>query len=166
MGPDLWRFTRPALASRHLGSIRTRLDYVRGFFPELAGLTIRVGLVRSRHALGKCSMDPEDPAIWVRPRLIDTFTVTHELTHLLQARGEIPGGERACDIYALARSPLLIDSAPSYLKVPKKMRNTETLPGEWSELLHGIARQAVRERESGKRQYIRYFESELKAARL
>ena len=166
MGPEPWRFTRPALASRHLGSIRARLDHVRGFFPELRGLTVRVGLVKSRYALGKCSMDPEDPAIWVRPRLIDTFTVTHELTHLLQARGDVPAGERACDLYALARSPLLIDSAPSYLKVPKNIRDAETLPEEWSELLYRIARSAVQERELGMRQYIRFFEKEIKAAKV
>ena len=48
----------------------------------------------------------------------------------------------------------------------QELRDAEKISGEWSELLHRIARQAVRERESGRRQYIRYFESELEATRL
>lgn len=153
-----WRYSGPVGRSRHFGRIRERLDFVRGFFPELAGICIRVGLARSRKVLGSCSLDPDDPAIWVRPRLVDVFTVTHELTHLLQAQGRIPGGERACDLFALSRSPLLIDSAPTYLKVPDGIRHAGTLDTATRMLLHDIAARSLNRREAGHRNYLRYFE--------
>jgi hypothetical protein len=62
--------------------------------------------------LGWGSLDPEHPGVWVRPRQLQLFTIAHEFTHLLQARSLVPRGERQCDLWALARSPLLIDSAP------------------------------------------------------
>jgi hypothetical protein len=153
-----WRYSGPVRRSRHFGRIRDRLEFVRGFFPELEGICIRVGLARSRGILGSCSLDPDDPAIWVRPRLADAFTMTHELTHLLQARSLIPGGERACDLYALSRSPLLIDSGPTYLKVPEEIRHASSLDTPTRMLLHDVAVRALRRRETGHRHYLRYFE--------
>lgn len=153
-----WRFSAPVRRSRHFGRIRERLEFVRRFFPELEGTCVRVGLARSRNILGSCSLDPDDPAIWVRPRLVDTFTVAHELTHLLQARQLIPGGERACDLYALSRSPLLIDSGPTYLKVPEEIRHAKQLDTDTRMLLHQIAVRALSRRETGHRNYLRYFE--------
>lgn len=153
-----WRYSGPVSRSRHFGRIRERLEFVRGFFPELEGICVRVGLARSRKVLGSCSLDPDDPAIWVRPRLVDAFTVTHELTHLLQARGRIPGGERACDLFALGRSPLLIDSAPTYLKVPDGIRHARRLDTPTRMLLYEVATRSLRGREAGHRNYLRYFE--------
>jgi len=92
LGPSQprWRFSRLVMASRHATRIRERLEFVRGFFPELDGITVRVGLARKPGVLGWGSLDPEHPGIWVRPRRIDSFTVAHEFTHLLQARGLAP----------------------------------------------------------------------------
>src|SRR5262245_37189715 len=103
-----WEFSRLAARSPHLRRIRTRLDFVRRHFPELQSVCIRVGLAKKRGVLGWGSLDPHHPAIWVRPRRLDYFTIAHELTHLLQARGQVPRGERACDLHALARSPELV----------------------------------------------------------
>jgi hypothetical protein len=153
-----WRYSGPVRRSRHFGRIRERLEFVRGFFPELEGVCVRVGLARSRNVLGSCSLDPDDPAIWVRPKLVDAFTITHELTHLLQARGLMPGGERACDLHALSRSPLLIDSGPTYLKVPEGIRHARALDTPTRVLLHDVAVRALRRREAGHRNYLRYFE--------
>jgi hypothetical protein len=153
-----WRYSRPVRQSRHFGRIRERLEFVRSFFPELDGICVRVGLARSRQVLGSCSLDPEDPAVWVRPRLVDAFTVAHEFTHLLQARGQVPGGERACDLFALGRSPLLIDSAPTYLEVPDELREAPALDTGTRMMLHEIAAQALARRRAGHRYYLRYFE--------
>src|SRR6266850_2879342 len=81
-----WTFSRLVLRSPHLARIRERLEFVRGFFPELEGVTVRVGLVRKPGILGWGSLDPDQPGIWIRPRRLDHFTIAHELTHLLQAR--------------------------------------------------------------------------------
>ncbi len=164
-GPERppWRFSRLVLASPSFARIRERLEFVRGFFPEIAALSIRVGLVKKRGVLGWGSLDPKDPGVWVRPRRADRFTVAHEFTHLLQARGLVPLGERACDLFALARSPLLVDQPPGYLKVPLGMRRLRQLDPAQGKLLHEIARAALEARAGGDRQYLKWFERELAA---
>lgn len=159
-----WRFSRPALASPHHARILARLEFVRGFFPELDGITVRVGLVRKPGVLGWGSLDPDQPGVWVRPRRLDAFTIAHELTHLLQARGLVPRGERACDLWALARSPLVVDAAPGYLKVPEAMHRQQALDAGDAALLHRAACRALAARAAGDRRYLRRFELEVAAA--
>src|SRR5580765_148034 len=166
LGPprSLWTFSRLALRSRHLSRIRERLEFVRGFFPELSGVTVRVGLVRKPGILGWGSLDPEQPGVWVRPRRLDHFTIAHELTHLLQARGLVPRGERACDLWALARSPLLVDTPPGYLKLPARLRRQRSLAPHEAALLHRTAVSAVDARARGERGYLRRFERAIEEA--
>lgn len=137
---------------------------MRGFFPELDGLTIRVGLVRKPGVLGWGSLDPDQPGIWVRPRRLEAFTIAHEMTHLLQARGLVPRGERACDLWALARSPLLVDAPPGYLEVPGAIRHQRLLDAADAALLHRAARNALAARAAGERRYLRCFEHEVATA--
>jgi len=137
---------------------------VRGFFPELDGITVRVGLVRKPGVLGWGSLHPDHPGIWVRPRRLDAFTIAHEFTHLLQARGLVPRGERACDLWALARSPLLVDTPPGYLRVPVQIRRLRRLPARDAALLHRAAADALRAREAGERNYLRRFERDVELA--
>jgi hypothetical protein len=153
-----WRFSRLVTGSRHFARIRERLDFVRAYFPELDGLSIRVGLAQKRGVLGWGSMDPEAPGIWVRPRSLALFTIAHELTHLLQARGEVPGGERACDLFALARAAAVVDSPPQYLKLPKRLRHLEKLEPAVGAALHRAAREALAVRAAGRRNYLQAFE--------
>lgn len=156
-----WRYSRPALSSPHHARIHERLEFVRGFFPELDGVTVRVGLVRKPGVLGWGSLDPEQPGVWVRPRRLEAFTIAHELTHLLQARGLVPRGERACDLWALARSALLVDAPPGYLRLPAALRRAKKLaPGD-AALLHRAARRAIEARQEGRRDYLRSFEREV-----
>lgn len=159
-----WSFSRLVLASPHRERIRERLEFVRGFFPELDGITVRVGLARKRGVLGWGSLHPDHPGIWVRPRRLDAFTIAHELTHLLQARRLVPRGERACDLWALARSPLLVDTPPGYLRVPAGLRRQRLLQPREAALLHRAARRALEARDSGKRGYLRHFERDIEDA--
>lgn len=138
--------------------MRERLELVRGFFPEMNGWTIRIGLVKKRGVLGWGSMDPENPGIWIRPRRLELFTIGHEMTHLLQARGYVPHGERACDLWTLARSPLLIDSLPSYLKVPRL--GIRDVSADLAAMLHRLALTAIEARARGEKGYLRRFERE------
>ena len=163
-GPPLWRFSRPALRSPYRERIRERLEFVRRFFPELDGVTVRVGLVRKPGVLGWGSLDPDHPGVWVRPRRLDAFTIAHEFTHLLQARGLVPRGERACDLWALARSPLLVDTAPGYLRVPIRLRRRARLQAREAALLHRAAGNALRARAAGERNYLRRFERDVALA--
>lgn len=137
---------------------------MRGFFPELEGVTVRVGLVRKRGVLGWGSLAPESPGIWVRPRRLNAFTIAHELTHLLQARGLVPRGERACDLWALARSPLVVDTPPGYLRLPARLRRQRSLAPREAALLHRTARSAVDARARGVRGYLRGFERAIEDA--
>ncbi len=137
---------------------------MRGFFPELEGTTVRVGLARKRGVLGWGSLHPDHPGIWVRPRRLDAFTIAHEFTHLLQARGLVPRGERACDLWALARSPLLVDAPPGYLRLPAELRRRRLLRPRDAALLHRAARRALEARARGARGYLRHFERDIEDA--
>jgi hypothetical protein len=159
-----WTFSRLAERSPHKARMLEHLEFARRFFPELDGVTIHVGLAQKRGVLGWGSLDPERPGIWVRPRRLDSFTIAHEFTHLLQARGLVPMGERACDLWALARSPLLIDSPPGYLRLPRALRGRRRLdPGD-AVILHQAARAAIETRSRGDRRYLCGFEREVRTA--
>ncbi len=152
-----WSFSRLVLRSPHFERIRERIEFVRGFFPEMAGVTIRVGLAQKRGVLGWGSLDPERPGIWLRPRRTELFTIAHEMTHLLQARSLVPRGERQCDLWALARSPLVIDSPPTYLKLPRALR-LRPVRADHAALFHRVARECVAARDRGDRRYLQMFE--------
>jgi hypothetical protein len=98
--------------------------------------------------------------VWVRPRKLDYFTVAHEFTHLLQARALVPRGERACDLWALARSPLLVDHAPGYLRLPRRLRQPPLDPAD-AQALCDLAREAIARRDAGDRKYLACFEREV-----
>lgn len=164
IAPPRWRFSRLALRSPHRERIRERLEFVRAFFPELDGVTVRVGLARKPGVLGWGSLDADHPGIWVRPRRLDAFTIAHELTHLLQARGQVPRGERACDLWALARSPLVVDTPPGYLRLPAGLRRCRTLDTRQAATLHRAAVAALAARERGERAYLKSFEREIARA--
>ncbi len=88
------------------------------------------------------------------------YTVAHELMHLVQFNSkDIPGGERACDVYALARlPPELIDEDPTYLVVPRGRRVRWT--SEDARMAHEIAVEALRRRNDGLRTYASWWEDE------
>jgi len=165
LGPERprWRFSRLVERSPHAARIRERIEFVRSFFPELDGITVRVGIARKRGVLGWGSLDPDQPGIWVRPRRLDHFTIAHELTHLLQARGLVPRGERACDLYALARTPLVADHPPSYLRLPAALRRLRRLLPQQAATLTTLARQAIEARTQGDRRYLKRFEESARA---
>lgn len=166
LGPECprWSLSRLVLRSPHRERILERVEFVRRFFPELDGCTVRLGLAQKPGVLGWGSLDPEQPGIWVRPKRLDYFTVAHEFTHLLQARRLVPGGERQCDLYALARSPLVVDTPPGYLKLPRALSARRRLTVGQSAFLCDAARRAIAAREAGERRYLLAFEQEVAGA--
>jgi hypothetical protein len=144
------------------------------YFPELHGKTITVGLTRKH--LGSASMGYRAGAISrliirLKVRNVTYQTIGHELTHLVQglARGDrwtprsgvrhkIPSGEKQCDIWTVARNFLFCDDPPTYLRMPRAVRERwPDYAGSVRELcIAAIAHRATQ------RRYIQWLEVEIK----
>lgn len=158
-----WRPTRALAVSPHRGELLDALRWVAPFYPELSGMTIRVGiLTRGRSLDGVTLPVGREPWIALRPHPRQPervrFTAAHELTHLLQwPRGIVPQGERACDLHALARVGHCVAWPPRYLRVPPEARASWP---RWQEVAHALAGEALRERARGLRMYLSWWERE------
>jgi len=148
--------TCPLLQHPRGAIVLTQVRYVRRFFPELDGERLKVGLTRSAAGLAEL----EGRKLWLNPQRLALHTIAHELVHLLQGRGLVPGGERSADLFALARDVTLVDRLPHYLEVPARLagaRGDWLRPGVAAEL-HRLAGQALARRAAGHRQYMAWFE--------
>ena len=166
------RFTplmRRRLTRRALEMIQRSLER----FPELAEASITVGCTRKH--LGSATVTYRKGqlaglVIRLRVRKLSYQTIGHELTHLVQGlaygdrtkkqvgeRERIPSGEKQCDIWTLARDPLFCDDPPTYIKLPRAMR--ERWP-DYADEVRDLCITAIAERHT-ERQYIRWLESEI-----
>jgi hypothetical protein len=143
-------------------------------FPELNGKTITIGYTRAH--LGSASLIYQRGketrlVIRLKVRKLSYQTIGHELTHLVQglSRGarlvpssrdgeRIPSGEKQCDIWTLARHELFCDDAPTYLRLPRVMRECWT---DYAELIRQLCIAAIKKRKSH-RLYISWLESEIR----
>jgi hypothetical protein len=166
------KFTPPMkqrLSRRAAEMIEQSLRY----FPELKDSTITIGYTRKH--LGSATVVYRKGII---ARLIVRFkvrkltyqTIGHELTHLIQGLGRgnltaprvtdpdrIPTGEAQCDIWTLARDPLFCDDPPTYIKMPRAMR--ESWP-DYAGSVRDLCIAAIEKRHT-RRQYIRWLEQEI-----
>jgi hypothetical protein len=166
MGVDLSptrRLQRWPRAPELLGTVAR----VAEAFPELSGLRVRVDLLPSgSRRLGTASILERPPRVAFHPGLTRrpqelAATAAHEFMHLLQwPLHHVPNGERACDLYVLARFGTQFLGAPYYLRVPRKARDHWE---DWAPLASDLARQAIEERRSGRRQYLRWWEDEFQS---
>jgi hypothetical protein len=135
-----------------------KIRYVTTYFPELRGKTITIGLTRSAKGLAVAGGEE----IWFNPSRLSLHTVAHELTHLLQCKTGLPTGEKSCDVFSLARHWTLNDSIPNYVNVPRILLDENERYSETSsKLIFTVASEAVLKRNSGLRNYIAWFETEL-----
>jgi hypothetical protein len=143
-------------------------------FPELNGKKITVGY--SRVNLGSATVAYRAGAvsrlvIRLKVRALTYQTIGHELTHLIQGlahgaraksrlKGDqrIPSGEKQCDIWTLARHALFCDDPPTYLKMPRAMRERW---GDYAAAVRQLCIAAIEKRKQ-ERYYIRWLESELR----
>jgi hypothetical protein len=143
-------------------------------FPELKDTLITVGYTRKH--LGSATVIYRKGTLYrmiirLRVRKVTYQTIGHELTHLVQglAYGDrsrnretdpdnVPSGEKQCDIWTLARNPLFCDDAPTYIKMPKSIR--ERWPN-YAETVRELCVDAIAKRHTY-RQYIRWLEEEIK----
>jgi hypothetical protein len=143
-------------------------------FPELKDTVITVGYTRKH--LGSATVIYrkgmiERMIIRLKVRKVTYQTIGHELTHLIQglAHGDrtrsraadpdkIPSGEKQCDIWTLARDPLFCDDAPTYIKMPRILRERWS---DYAESLRELCIAAIEKRHT-QRQYIRWLEDEIR----
>lgn len=155
------RVVASAVLRRHRlrNDVLRRVEYVRRFFPELDGETITVGLTRAASGMAV----PGGSRIWLNPSRLSHHTIAHELTHLLQRRDlGIPSGEKACDVFSLARHWTLNDERPSYVRVPRSLCDERGAVSERiGRLLFELAIDALARREQGHRRYLAHFEQEV-----
>ena len=143
-------------------------------FPELKDTTITVGYTRKN--LGSATVVYRKGMISrliirLRVRKVTYQTIGHELTHLIQglAHGDrsrarsadpvkVPSGEQQCDIWTLARDPLFCDDAPTYIKMPRLIR--EHWP-DYANQVRDLCVAAIEKRHTH-RHYIRWLEDEIR----
>ena len=143
-------------------------------FPELYGKTITVGYTRKH--LGSASIIYRGGKITrliirLKVRKLTYQTIGHELTHLVQAlvRGDrphikssylpkIPSGEKPCDIWTLARHELFCDDPPTYIKMPRILRERWL---DYAEPVRGLCIAAIQQRVT-RRLYIQWLEKEVR----
>ncbi len=164
----------PLMKKRLTRRVHTMLRTSLSLFPELHGKTITVGYTRSNlgvavvlnHVKGEHEL-----TIRLNARMLTYNTIGHELTHLVQGLSQlqksehrsassdrIPGGEKQCDIWTLRRSSLFCDDPPTYLKLPRTVR--ENWP-EYKNSVRDLCIMAIEKRKTY-RLYIRWLESEIK----
>jgi hypothetical protein len=145
-----------------------------GYFPELKDATITIGYTRKH--LGSATVIYRKHELYrliirLRVRKVTYHTIGHELTHLVQGLSygdrfgtrsadpdRIPTGETQCDIWTLARDPLFLDDPPTYIKMPRMMR--ERWP-DYAESVRALCNAAIAKRHT-ERQYIRWLEQEIR----
>ncbi len=146
--------------------LASRLERLSEFFPEMKK-KMKIGITRfydglvwqsdSGHVKLMIDVHRSRNGGWKYPTY---WTIAHELMHLAQFNSNgIPGGERAIDVYALARlPPRFVDESPSYLVVPDGPR--EIWKPEHAKLAHELARKAIALRGKGLKNYAVWWESE------
>jgi len=161
-----WTRTALALPEEVRRGLSARLERLHPFFPEIRK-NMKIGITRSLDGLAFQSdsgfvklmveVRKTRKGVWKYPTY---WTLAHEMMHLAQFNTNgIPGGERACDIFALARlPPRLIDDSPSYLVVPRGLR-TKWRP-EDAKMAHDLAIEAIDARRNGLRRYASWWEAE------
>jgi hypothetical protein len=156
-----WIFTRRFAAKKGQSKFLERLNESRTYFPELDGITVKVGI--TINADGKA--DLLGRAVFFRSRNVSYYVIGHELTHLLQEIQGLPKSERSCDIFTMARTPLFCDESPNYVKVPKEMLDDNRfILQHYREFIHKTAKSAAALRRAGKKFYISWFENTLNEA--
>src|SRR5438874_8573355 len=96
---------------------KARIMRTYRLFPELQNKTINCGLLKRRRWIEGMALAWTSPPVFRLQPNVSSFTIAHELTHLVQGKGSrIPQGEVPCDIWTLERLPHeLLDQRPYYL---------------------------------------------------
>ena len=164
----------PQMKQRLTRRARDMIERSLQLFPELQGTIITVGYTRKH--LGSATIVYRKGIamrliIRLKVRKLSYQTIGHELTHLIQgwAHGDrsrsraadpakVPSGETQCDIWTLARDPLFCDDPPTYIEMPRVVR--EHWP-DYAAQVRKLCIAAIEKRHTH-RLYIRWLEDELR----
>lgn len=164
----------PPMRQRLTRRAQAMIERSLQLFPELKDTTITVGYTRKH--LGSATVVYRKGVITrliirLRVRNLTYQTIGHELTHLIQglAHGDrskspsadpakVPSGEQQCDIWTLARDPLFCDDPPTYIKMPRSIRE------HWADHANEVRDlcMAAIEKRHTHRRYIRWLEQEIR----
>jgi hypothetical protein len=150
---------------------RAMIERALARFPELQGRNLTVGFTRAH--LGTAVMNQRrecEPQLIIRlkVRKLTYQTIGHELTHLVQGLSlshrpaphqRIPSGEAQCDVWTLARHELFCDDPPTYIKIPRVIRE------HWHDYAVTVRRLCVAaiDKRTVTRTYLRWLEAEIAA---
>lgn len=165
----------PLMQKRLTPRARAMIERALPRFPELSEKTITVGYTRAH--LGSASLryrSATEPRLIIRLKVhkLTYQTIGHELTHLIQGlvrcdrslhkraqqEEKIPAGEKQCDIWTLARDNLFCDDPPTYLRLPRIVRERWT---EYAGSVRGLCIAAIAKRATHRR-YIEWLETEIR----
>jgi len=145
------------------GRIRELQNTLAPLFPELSDVTLRIRMKRLRRAIAE--YDHRTLRIDIDPRPFNPdhqnllpSVLAHETMHAVQHFDRtVPYGERSCDIFMLARLPsnMYPKNRDFYVKVPQRVMSSP-------ERIRETAKKALELRAKGMRNYIVWFETELK----
>jgi len=162
----VWTRKALALPEEVRRELASRLNRLHPYFPEMK-TKVKIGITRALDGLAfqstegvvKLMLDVRRrrDGSWKYPTY---WTMAHELMHLAQFNSNgTPSGERACDVYALARMPpRFIDDSPSYLVVPPAGR--KSWGRKEAALAHRLAVEAIDKRSAGLVRYAVWWENE------
>src|SRR5919106_5646201 len=167
----------PPMKKRLTPRAQAMIEQSLRHFPELNGKAITIGYTRAH--LGSASLiyqrgQATRLVVRLKVRKLSYQTIGHELTHLVQglSRGNrlapswvdgerIPSGEKQCDIWTLARHELFCDDAPTYLRLPRVIRECWT---DYAKFIRKLCIASIKKRKN-LRLYIRWLESEIRKLR-
>lgn len=135
--------------------IQAKVEKALPYFPELDIVILGSTTTAPACANSQCSVVRFN----IENGVPSYVTIFHELGHLIadpEFCSEMPSGERACTIYAMARIPpeLIDEDRLPYLRPPKCPK----------EMIPVICRDAIQKREAGLRNYIQYAEKRMSQA--
>lgn len=142
--------------------IREKISEVLEYFPELKPDVIRVGWTESEHYIGRYMANKSDSKrIYIQlSKHASVAVISHEFVHHIQFKKcTIPLGERPCELWNIARSPDLQTMCQSNIfEYPAGVSDNWE---EWKYIAHEVAKDAIKKREDGLRNYLKWYEDKM-----
>jgi len=143
---------------KHFEDLKAKLERAIKYFPEIKEVRVK-GLSQNVHwYLACCNIAGK--IIEFRDKKHRNVTIFHELMHVVQGlSNEIPYGERACSVFAVARMPPgLVEGVIPYIDTCKRICHKKKFPE--------LCCQAIQARKKGHRNYIVYLEKIMKGEKV
>lgn len=143
---------------KYFEDLKAKLERAIKYFPEIEEVRVK-GLSQNVHWCIACCNIARN-TIGFEDRKHRNVTIFHELMHVVQGlSNEVPYGERACSVFAVARMPPeIVEGVIPYITTSEHIYPVEKYPE--------LCRQAIRARKKGHRNYIVYLEKRMKGEKI